>query len=303
MTILDGMSSFVAVVESGSFTKAADQLGQTKSAVSKHVTKLEERLGVKLLNRTTRKLSLTDAGQSYFEKASAIIEQAEEAEAEITTFQAAPKGRLRVTAPIAFGNMELRHILPSFMEAYPDLEVEMYLTDQKIDLMESNFDLAIRIGTLKDSSLIARKLGTTYGVIIASPEYWKKHGRPKVPSDLLNHNCMRYSNAENPGLWRFTSPEGKQENIKVSGKFLSNNGRMEVLMAEKGNGVCRVPSFLCEDKLASGTVEPVLEEYEMSGFGIYAVYMPARYTPTKIRAFIDHIVKHRTSEKGKGVRK
>lgn len=289
MTILDGMSSFVAVVEQGSFTKAADMLGQTKSAVSKHVTKLEERLGVKLLNRTTRKLSLTDAGQNYYEKASAIIEQAEEAEAEITCFQAAPRGKLRVTMPIAFGQSDMKDILPAFMKEHPEIELDIFLSDQVVDLMGGNFDLAIRIGQLKDSSLIAKKLGSANISMVASPAYWKEHGKPEHPQDLQNHNCLLYSNAVNPRVWKFTCPDGQVETVRVNGNFQSNNGQLDINMALSGLGICQSPNFYCEEYIQSGQLEAVLDHYGKEEVGIYAVYLPARHVPTKIRAFIDFL--------------
>ncbi|MDX1737197.1 MAG: LysR family transcriptional regulator [Alphaproteobacteria bacterium] len=292
MTTLDGMSSFVAVIDTGSFTKAAEQLGQTKSAISKHVTKLEERLGVKLINRTTRKLSLTDVGETYYEKARSIIEQAEEAEAEITSYQHAPRGKLRITIPISFGNTEIKKILPGFMEKYPEVELDLFLSDQVLDLFASNFELAIRVGEMKDSSLIARKIGTATNHVVASPDYWRQYGKPEKPEDLLAHNCMRYSNAPNPNIWSFYDKENKQHNVRIQGSFTCNNGEMEINVAKKGLAVCRVPIFLCHQALEAGELETALEDYNFSKLGIYAVYLPTRHVPAKIRAFIDYMAEH-----------
>lgn len=290
MTILDGMSSFVAVVEQGSFTKAADSLGQTKSSVSKHISKLEERLGVKLLNRTTRKLTLTDAGQGYFDKAASIIEQAEEAEAEITSLQIAPKGTLRLTMPLSFGITEMQHILPGFQDKYPQLKLDVFLSDQILDLMEGNYDLAIRAGKLRDSSLIARKIGESDSLVVASPEYWKKHGKPKTIEELSQHNCMQYSNASNPNVWNFIDENGKHVDIKIDGNLRCNNSGLEMAMAANGNGVCRLPRFICQSEIDAGHLEPVLDGYNLGNIGIYVVYLPSRHVPTKIRAFIDYLV-------------
>ncbi len=286
--LLDGVAVFTAVVESGGFTAAAKRLGHTPSYVSKEITKLEGRLGARLLNRSTRSISLTDEGRAYFERCRSIVETAQEAESEATRGQAAPSGTLRVAAPVSFGLSHLRRILPSFIERYPDVVIDIEFNERMIDLVGEGIDVAIRIGRLQDSALVARKLGDFRGVVVAAPSYWKKHGRPQRPDDLKSHKCISYSYMADPSVWEFTA-DGEKIRVGVELSAKCNSAELEVAFAVAGAGVTRLPFFVCEKEVAAGKLEIVLEEFEQEPMGLYAVFPHRLYTPAKVRCFVDFL--------------
>lgn len=291
MDKLNGMVVFAAVVETGSFTSAARELGQSKSAVSKQVSKLEDRLGARLLHRTTRKLTLTDVGQAFYERCQRIVEEAEEAELAVTTMQQCPQGRLKISIPHSYGS---RHIIPiaaEFMERYQDITVDASFNDRRVDLLEEGFDLAIRIGILQDSSLIARKISEVRSHVVSAPAYWDRHGRPHHPQELADHNCFTYSNLDTPNIWRFPQASGDEISVRVDGRLHSNSGDISLAVAKAGMGVARLPTFFfCENELKSGVLEEVLKDYAQARMGVYAVYPHARHLTTKVRVFIDFLV-------------
>jgi len=284
-----GMAVFARVVEANSFTEAARRLGMSKAAVSKQVSKLEERLGARLLNRTTRRLSLTEVGAAFYERCARIVAEAEDAELAVTRLNATPRGTLKIDVPVNFGMQYLAPLLPPFMLQHPDLRVDMTFNDRFVDLIEEGCDLAVRIGQLADSSLVARKLAETRSVICAAPSYWDRHGRPGDPSDLAHHDCFAYSYLATGSEWRLQGPGGEVA-VRVSGSLTANNGDVLRQAAVAGLGVVAMPVFIVCDDLRSGRLEQVLRAWQPATRGIYAVYPPNRHLSAKVRAFIDHLV-------------
>ncbi len=288
MDNLAAMAIFVRVVEDKGFSSAALALGLSKSAVSKHIAALENRLGVRLLNRTTRRLSLTDAGTAYFERAQKIVAEAEEADREVAMHQTTPRGQLRVNAPMSFGIRHISPAIPEFQARHPEVLIDLSLNDRMVDLVDEGYDLAVRIMRLSDSSLVARKLAPFRRVICASPSYFQKHGRPAHPSDLKSHNCLIYTLTSSPEEWRLQGGKGV-ETVRVTGNLRSNNGDVirEALLA--GVGIAPMPTFLVGEDLRQGKLEVALEEWSDSQVSINAVYPHGRLLQPKVRAFIDFL--------------
>jgi DNA-binding transcriptional LysR family regulator len=289
MDNLSGMAVFAQVVESRSFTAAAQRLGMSKAAVSKQVSRLEERLGARLLNRTTRRLSLTEIGAAFYERCARIVAEAEEAELAVTRLHAAPRGTLRVDAPVSFGLQYLAPILPAFMAQNPELSVDLTFNDRFVDLVEEGYDVAVRIARLPDSSLVARKLSESRALVCAAPGYWQRRGRPVHPADLAAHNCFAYSYLATRNEWRFRGPDGPAS-VRISGSLTANNGDVLREAAVAGLGVAMLPAFMVCDELRAGRLEPVLRDFEADPVGIQAVYPHNRHLSAKVRAFIDHLV-------------
>ena len=289
MDHLAGIAVFARVADRGSFTAAARDLGLSKSAVSKQVARLEERLGARLLHRTTRRLHLTEVGQAYFDRARQIVADAEEAELAVTRLHAEPRGRLRVNAPMSFGIRHLSPALPGYMTRYPDVSVDLELNDRQVNLIEEGFDLAVRISRLADSTLIARKLSPCGRAITATPDYWNRHGRPSHPDDLANHACMLYDYLPAPGEWRFQGPDGAFS-IRVTGSLKSNNGEALLEAALSGLGVAMLPTFIAGEALCDGRLECVLRDFETDDVHAYAVWPQSRHLSAKVRTFVDFLV-------------
>jgi DNA-binding transcriptional LysR family regulator len=282
------LAVFAKVAELKSFTKAAEALGLSKSAVSKYVAALEEAWGARLIQRTTRRLSLTDVGTALFERAQRIVAEIEEAERAVTDLSVEPRGTLRVSAPMSFGIRHLGPVLADFMVRFPALHVDLALNDRMVDIVEDGFDLAIRIAKLPDSSLIARKLCPGRRITCASPDYWRRHGIPKTPADLKNHNCLMYTYLLSPGELRFDGPEGPLT-VPVAGTLHSNNGDILRAAALAGIGFYFAPTFLVGDDVRAGRLERVLPDYDDTSLSIYAVYPHTRHLSAKVRAFIDFL--------------
>lgn len=281
---------FARVVEQESFTGAAQMLGVSKSAVSKQVAKLEESLGVRLLNRTTRKIQVTEAGHVFYERCRRIADEVEEARAAVSSLQTSPRGVLRVNAPVSYGLLHLGRLLPDFMARYPDLQVDLSLSDRKVDLLEEGVDVAVRIGQLTDSSLIAKKITEFPRIVVASPSYWDAHGRPAKPDDLTAHNCFIYTYLPQGDQWLFRDPEsGAAVSTRVTGSLSANNGDALLQAAERGLGVYWMPSFFLDRQIEDGVLEEVLQEYRADPVGLYAIFPHSRHLPTKTRAFIDFL--------------
>jgi len=289
MDRLAALEAFARVAETGSFSAAARGLNLSKSLISRQVSALEAELGARLISRTTRSLTLTEAGRGYYEQVTRILAQMEEADLSVSQLQATPRGRLRVNAPMSFSLLRLAPALPDFLALYPEIEVDMVMNDRRVDLMEEGFDLAIRIGRLADSSLVARKLGAMQRYIVASPAYLAERGTPKVPADLRHHACLCYSNADTIDEWRFCEPDGRPISIEVKGRVRANNGDLLRIAALRGLGFVDLPNFLVAADIESGALVPVLQDYVRQDGGIYAVYPHARYLPPKIRVFIDFL--------------
>ncbi len=292
MTIntFDGIPIFVGVVDAGGFTAAARQLGHSTSHVSKEIARLEERLGVRLLNRTTRSLSLTDPGRVYYQQCRQIMDDAAEAMRSVTDAQPAPRGLLKISAPVSFGLGYLADVLPVFLSDNPDVSLDLEINDRMVDVVSDGFDVVLRIGHLKDTSLIARQITTTQGVTVASPGYWRRHGKPGHPSDLAAHTCISYSLAPAPTRWAYQDHAGRPIHVDVTTRVLCNSAEMERALALAGTGVTRLPEFACRAALAGGLLEPALVEYQRPPMGIFAVYPHRRHLSKKVRAFIDFLV-------------
>lgn len=287
---LDGMTVFARVVEERSFSGAARKLGMSKSAVSKHVTKLEDSLGIRLLNRTTRRLSLTDAGSTFYQHCARVVEEIETAEHALTDLRGTPRGTLRISAPLTFGQMYLPQLVTEFMEQYPGLHVDIHLADHMVDLVAEGIDMAVRITRLKDSSLIARKLADFRGHVVASPEYLARYGEPKTPHELSQHRTISYTNVPSPNIWDFDGPDG-QVAVRVNPVMSCNNGEFTSIAAIRGLGIAREPEFIVAEALSSGRLVRILGDYDpLNSGGIYAVYPERRHLPSKVRVFIDFLV-------------
>lgn len=285
----DGMAVFVGVINAGSFTAAAQALGHSTSYVSKEVTRLEKRLGSRLLNRTTRTISLTDAGKAYFERCSQIIIDAENAERSINRLQDSPRGLLRVNAPLSIGSIYLNDYFPEFMGRYPEITLEVEFNDRLIDVVAEGYDVVVRAGEIKDSNLVARKLIMSKSVVVASPEYLKKHGQPETANEIGQHVCLAYSLIPNPTTWDLVK-DGHHTVINFSPKLLANNAELELAMLVSGVGIGRIPLFCCEKEVASGQLKIILEDYEQPEIGVYAVFPHRQYLTAKVCAFVDFLV-------------
>ncbi|NDF13444.1 MAG: LysR family transcriptional regulator, partial [Proteobacteria bacterium] len=291
MDITGRIQIFVSVVKHQSFAEAARSLGITTSAVSKQVQTLEDSLGVKLLHRTTRRLNLTEEGALYFERVSRIVEDLEEAERLVQNTKAHPTGVLKVNAPITFATYHLAKPLADFAKACPDIEMQIDLSDRYVDLIEEGYDVAIRIGILQDSSLIARKLAPCHIPLYASPEYLKKHGTPKTPADLKDHTFIGYTmQQKKDDEWQYKAPDGKIGKVPITTRINSNNGEMMLAAACAGLGIIKLPSFMIANEVKSGRLKPVLPGYEIHPErNIYAVFPENRYLSNKVRTFVNFL--------------
>ena len=284
------MRVFVRSVELGGFSAAARDLDLTPSALSKMVTRLEDRLGVRLMNRTTRKLALTAEGEAYFASAKRILADIEEAESEVTRFSDSPRGLLRINVGFAFGMHQLAPALPRFLARYPDIELDITVTDRLIDLMEEGADVAIRNGQLRDSSLVARRICDLHRVICASPGYLKKHGVPGTPQDLLRHNCISISAAPQLRRWPFDIPGGI-EHVEVFGNVSANNAETLLQLAATGVGIIRLADVIVGDGIRAGWLVPLLQEvHHRETLPLSAVYLPGKHKSPRVAAFVNFLV-------------
>ena len=300
MDRLSEMEAFAMVVDQGGFTDAARKLGISKSAVSKHVSSLETRLGARLLNRTTRRVSPTEIGLAYYDRARRVLNDAGEADALVTSMQSAPSGTLRVSIATDFGVNHISPILGTFLHEYPDITVNMVLNNRHVELISEGFDLSVRIGELEDSTLRARKLAETEKQMIVSPSYLEKYGRPTRIDDLNEHKLLHYSNQANGSVWKLTAPSGEKRHIRSAGWLTVNDGQSLLNAALGGLGIAFLPDFLYADAMREGRLVPAIENMAPESLGIYAVYPPGRYTQPKVRAFIDFLVES-FRDKGPGL--
>lgn len=289
MQNLTDIAIFVKVVELSSFTAAAEVLEMSQPVVSKAVTRLEEKLGARLLNRTTRRLSLTEAGSELFSRSVRALEEIENAELEVARFQTEPRGTLRISAPMSFSILHLGAAIQPFLERYPGVTVELILDDRQVDLVEEGFDVAIRIARLEDSNLVARKITPCRQVLCASPGYLAKHGTPERPEDLLEHNCIVYSLMSNAREWRLTDPAGEEHVVPIKGSLHSNNGLVNRAAALSAVGIVMLPTFYLGEQLRSGELKPILCKFSPPQLAVYAVYPERRNLTPKVRAFVDFL--------------
>tara|TARA_B100002003_G_scaffold230011_1_gene239834 strand:- start:45 stop:965 length:921 start_codon:yes stop_codon:yes gene_type:complete len=290
MDRLSEMEAFVRVVDLGGFTDAARKMGLSKSAVSKHVASLEDRLGARLLNRTTRRVSPTEIGLAFYDRAIRVLAEAEEADTMVSTMQDNPRGELRISAPFSFGIRALAPAISDFLKKYPDISVHMVLDDRFVELVAEGFDLAIRIGDLPDSSMRARKLADAEVMVVASPAYVAAHGAPASVQDLASHNLLHYSNLSSGNVWRLAGPGGQERQVRAVGRLTINNGDALRQAAIDGLGIAMLPDFIVGDGLASGELVELVPEARRPPLGVYAVYPQGRFPQPKLRAFIDHMV-------------
>jgi DNA-binding transcriptional LysR family regulator len=285
------MQTFNAVVEAGSFVGAADALNLSKAAVSRHVVELERRLGIRLLHRTTRRISLTPEGQVFYARSKDLLAELDDAESEITSKQDSVSGLLRINAPFTFGILHLAPLWGLFRERYPQVTLEVTLADRVVDLIEEGYDLAIRIADLENSSLVSRRLTSTRMTLCASPKYLKKHNKPKAPSDLASHQVIAYSYLATKDEWHFTGPRGPVS-VMTRPWMHTNNGETCKAAALAHQGVILQPRFVVSDALASGELVELLPQYLSSEIGIYAVYPTRKHLSAKVRVLIDFLANH-----------
>lgn len=287
MDNLAGMQVFVAVVEAKSFTAAAERLRVSKAAVSKQVARLEDTLCARLLNRTTRQISLTEVGQTFYERARRILADAEEAVAEVGLLQGEPRGQLRVNAPMNFGILYMAPLAAAFASRYPLVNLDIDFDDRYVDLVEEGYDVAIRIGQLQDSRLIARRLAPVRRLLVASPAYLEKHGRPTTISDLANHACLTYSLQRSGDAWPFVMADGRIRTIAVPARVRANNGHTLIASVLADIGITMLPIFAVAAELASGAMEEIVLDGEPTPIAVHAVYPHSRLLSTKVRLFIE----------------
>lgn len=295
MDRLSEMEAFVRVVDVGGFTEAARRLNVSKSAISKYVAALEGRLGARLLNRTTRRVSPTEIGLAYYDRATRILAEAEEADAMAASMQGVPQGELRISAPLTFGVNHVAPAVTTFLRRYAEISVHLTFDDMVVDLVSGGFDLAIRIGNLPDSSLMARKLATVRSTFVASADYLAKHGTPATAQDLNDHQLLHYSYLATGNLWRLRTPAGAERQIRAGGRLTMNNGAALTAAAERGLGIAMSPAFICGPALATGDLVEIELDAMPEPLGIYAIYPAGRYPPPKVRVMIDFLAERFSS--------
>ena len=289
MDRLTEMEAFVRVVDLGGFTDAARKMGVSKSAVSKHVSALEARLGARLLNRTTRRVNPTEIGLAYYDRAARVLSEAQEADAMAASMQGTPQGELRISAPLSFGIRHLGPAVSDFLNAYPEVSARISLDDRFVELVAEGFDLAVRVGALPDSTLIARKLSETALLLVAAPDYLRRTGTPQTLDDLAEHELLHYSNLASGHSWKLRGPGGDERQVRATGRLTINNGDALLRAACDGLGIALSPAFICADAMAEGRLVEVLPSARPTPLGIWAVYPAGRYTQPKLRAFVDFL--------------
>lgn len=288
MDRLSAMEIFVRVAETGSFTKAAEQLGLSTSAVSKQVIALEQRLGARLLNRTTRRVGLTEVGTDYYERCRRIAAEVEAAEQAVTHLHATPRGRLKVAAPVSFGALHLAPALPALLDRCPELGIELGLNDRFVDLIEEGFDVAVRIGALADSSLIQRRLAPCRRVVCGAPAYFDAKGVPASPDDLDPDDCLGYAPALGRAAWRLRR-DGRDYTVPEAGRLQVDNGDALAAALRAGAGVALLPTFIVGPDLKAGRLQAVLTDYQTPEIAVHAVYPENRHLTAKVRVFVDFL--------------
>ncbi|HEU4708039.1 MAG TPA: LysR family transcriptional regulator [Methylophilaceae bacterium] len=289
MNDLNLMAIFAYVAQEGSFAGAARKLGTSRSAVSKAVAKLEKALGARLLNRSTRRLSLTEIGTAMFEHCSRIIEEAEQATRVVEDLNAQPRGTLRVAASVAFGTLHIAPAMAEFLEKHPQLNIDMAITDRVIDLAGEGYDLAIRVLQEPPASMVARKLAPVRRRLCATPSYFRQYGVPRVPQDLARHNCLDYIHSGDKGIWKFRGPQGEIA-VPVSGRLRINDDEALSQVVLGGLGCALLPTFIVGRDIQSGRLACELTEYIPVEQWVYAIYLPNRNLPLKVRVFIDFLL-------------
>jgi DNA-binding transcriptional LysR family regulator len=290
MDRLDAIAAFIAVCDAGGFTAASRRLRVSPSVVTRQVASLEQHLGARLLQRTTRSIGMTEAGQRFLERARTILSDLGEAERAVQDERAAPTGTLAVAAPVLFGRMHVAPMLARFMQKFPQVRAELQLSDRVVNLIEDGIDVGIRIGHLPDSQLIARRLGETRRVVVASPSYLRKHGRPKHPDELARHDTIAFMGLVATADWRFAD-DGKELSVRVTPRLVTNSGDAAVGYAIQGGGVALALSYQVREAIAGGELIEVLAPFSLPPLPIQAVYPSSRLISNKVRAFVDMLDK------------
>jgi DNA-binding transcriptional LysR family regulator len=290
MDMLKAMEVFVAVVENGSLVSASVKLDTSNAAVSRQLAALEEHLGVRLLNRTTRRVSLTDAGTDFFNRAQQILTDVAEAEGHAGQSNVSPKGVLRVSAPLSFGISRLGHWLPEFIRRYPDLQLDLDLTDRVVDLATDGFDVAVRIARHPASTnVVMRKIAPVCMVTCAAPAYLERKGRPEIPDDLSHHTTMAFSYLSSGDAWEFSDSSGRAAFVRIRPHVHATNGELLRELAIAGLGIVVEPTFIVGKSIQDGLLVPILEDWTIGGYHLYALYLTRKFLPAKVRVFIDFL--------------
>ncbi len=292
MDRFNAMKLYCRIVETGQLSLAADQLNLSRGAVSKQLAKLEAHLGGRLLNRTTRRLTPTEVGIAFYERAKLILESIEEAECVVTGLTAEPRGTLRINAPMSFGSRYLGELLAKYQEKYPQIEIDISLHDRQVDVVDEGYDLVLRIAALEDSSLIARKLASCNIVACASPSYLKKFGEPTKPEDLKHHQCLLYSYDDSVKQWSLENQLGEKEQVLVNGVLLANNGDLMCDAMVNGMGIAMLPTFIAADVIKRGKAQVVLPNWTGKPSDISLLYPSSKHLSAKVRTFVDMAVEH-----------
>jgi DNA-binding transcriptional LysR family regulator len=294
---LDLLATFARVAEKDGFSRAARDLGLSKATISKQIAALERDLGVRLFHRTTRKLTLTEAGRRAHLRAQRIMEELDAIREEAGEARTSPRGRLRIAAPMTFTSAWLAPALPAFLAAYPDIQLELALDDRRIDLIAEGFDEALRVSSMPDSSLSARVLAPIKTYVVASPRYWDARGRPTHPADLALHACFRYTNLPTAGVWRFIGADGGDAKVTVDGPLCVNNGAVELPSLIAGLGVARLPDFIIAQAVASGALEAVLPDWTSEPIWLHLLSASGRTQTRKLKAFSDFLHEHFSADR------
>jgi len=287
---LRAIQVFAQVVESGSFAKAAERLSLSTSATSRHVADLEAHLQTRLLNRTTRRVSLTESGQAFYERAVQLLADLQEAEQEAARAAVVPRGTIRLTTSVNFGVRHLAPALAEFLAQHAEVRFDVSLSDRIVDLVEEGFDLGVRIGSAGSDNLVARKLGETRLVPCASPDYLSAHGAPKTPEELARHNCFTYEYLAPRNLWRFRDASGRERAVHVAGTLHSNNGDLLAEAAARGAGIAFEPAFIVGPDVRAGRLVPLLQDFTPPPVPIYAVYPSRKHLSAKVRRFVEFLI-------------
>lgn len=289
MDRFSALSALIAVVDSGSFQAAGDRLGIAKSVVSRRVSQLEQALGIRLLHRTTRSLSLTDEGRQFYQRSVQIINDLKDAELEVSQENQVVRGRLKLAAPLSFGLLHLAPAISTFLQNYPDLDLELDLNDRNVNLVDEGFDMALRIGRLEDSNLVSRRIGRANHITCASPLYLDQRGVPRCPEDLSHHTGLQYANVSLKAQWHYRGEQGQVEQAVPRIRMRANNGEVLAKAAISGMGLVSGPSFILGQYVRSGELVQVLENYRQPSVGIYLLYPPGRLMPRRVQVFSDYL--------------
>lgn len=290
MDRFESIRAFLQVADSGSFTAAAERLAVTKSRVSKQIQALERHLGARLLHRTTRRLTLTEAGERYYERCAPLLEALAEADRSVSDLHALPRGTLRVNVPVSFGQQHLAPVLPGFLARQPALTLDVTLNDRFVDLVHEGYDAAVRIGQLQESSLIARRIARCELWLCAAPDYLARRGMPRGVADIEPREALAYTHSPHAGSWQLTDPAGVSRRITVAGRLRANNGELLLAAAERGTGLALLPDFIAAGSVAAGRLQRVLTDHAITPLSLHAVYPYTPRVPAKVRAFVDFLV-------------